>query len=261
MPKPTKKSRKIGVWIPRKIQKETRLSWQGKCLYAFFWSFGAKGCWMTNEQIGREWGCKAQTIKRIISNLYKAGLLDIVAGKSKYRKIFAKDHPAVKAHQREYMAQKEAETKKKLRAVCRVYNEEEVRTLQREILRKRERLQGQKLTATNKHGEREPNMVKSEPVEGQKLTGNRVKSEPLLKKNTNKNTIKHGEPSPLPAEGQAQASPQRQKPTKDEKLRSIKMQSEVEQQVRNFGKGPPKISMSEKEFAERRERQRKALGV
>jgi hypothetical protein len=233
MPKPRKKSRKLGLWIPRTIQKETRLSWQGKCLYAYFYSFGAKGCWATNEQIGEEWGCSGQTIKRIVSNLDKAGLLHIAGGKSKYRRIWAKTHPAFQAAQRQYAAQQKAESQK-IQLV-------------------------QKCTGTNKH-EKAVHRVKSVPVEGQKCTGNQVKSVPLLKKYTNKTTIKHGEPSPLPAEGQAQASPQRQKLTKDEKLRNVKLESELEQKKKLvFGARPVKPLMSEAEYAAKRERDKKAL--
>ena len=235
MPKPTKKSRKLGLWMPRKIQKETRLSWQGKCLYAFFWSFGARGCWMTNEQIGKEWGRSSSAIKVIISNLNKAGLLDILAGNSKYRKIYAKDHPARIAYKREYAIRKAAEDKKILLA--------------------------RKQPGTNKQ-QQQSYSVESNPVEGHIQPGNRAVLNPVLIKNTIKKTIKHGEPSPLPAEGQAQASPQRQKPTKDEQLRNIKLESELEQQKKLvFGARPVKPSMSEAEFASRRELQRKAMGV
>jgi hypothetical protein len=67
----------------------------------------------------------------------------------------------------------------------------------------------------------------------------------------------------LPAEGQAQASPKRQKPSKNEKLRTIKLLSEVEQQINHFGMRPPKPKPSDNlaspEFQKAKEDKVKAL--
>ena len=234
MSKAQKKSRQLGVWIPRKIQKSNALSDGEKLLFAYFWSFKGRGCWQTDEQLAKEFGRCPRTMGGRIANLDKAGLLYMTGRQSQYRRIWAKDHPSFKAGQRIIAAKKEAEAK--------------------------EILLGKKLPTTNKQDEAIPlgNILPTTPQKTADSLGNKL---PTTNKYTNKETIKHGEPSPLPAEGQAQASPQRQKPTKDEKLRSIKQQSEIEQQIRKIGKGPPVKPLSEKEFAERRDRMRKALGV
>ena len=111
MGKDKKKSRKLGLWIPKKIQKMTILTGDEKIYYAYIYSFGERGCWQTDEQIGGELGRSERTLQRYQANCKKAGLLKVIGEGSKYRRIWAKDHPKYKAAQ-----QKQAEL---LRQTCR----------------------------------------------------------------------------------------------------------------------------------------------
>jgi len=68
-----------------------------KMFYAYVYSFGERGCWQTDEQIGKALGRSERTIQRYQANCNKAGLLKVIGKKSKYRRIWAKDHPKYKA--------------------------------------------------------------------------------------------------------------------------------------------------------------------
>lgn len=95
--KERKKSRKLGLWIPERILKMSFLSGDEKIFYAYVYSFGERGCWQTDEQIGKYFGRSIRTVQRYHQNCKKAGLFKVIAKKSKYRRIWAKDHPKYKA--------------------------------------------------------------------------------------------------------------------------------------------------------------------
>ena len=95
--KEQKKSRKLGLWIPQRILKMPFLSGDDKLFYAHVYSFGERGSWQTDEQIGKALGRCERTIQRYQANCKKAGLFKVIAKKSKYRRIWAKDHPKYKA--------------------------------------------------------------------------------------------------------------------------------------------------------------------
>jgi len=97
MAKENKKFRNLGLWIPRKILKMSFLSGNDKLYYAYVYSFGERGCWQSDKQIAKALGRDDRTIQRYQANCNKAGLLKIIGKKSKYRKIWAKDHPKFKA--------------------------------------------------------------------------------------------------------------------------------------------------------------------
>lgn len=104
MDKEHKKSRKLGLWIPEGILNMSILSGDEKILYAYIYSFGERGCWQTDEQIGKYFGRSIRTVQRYQRNCKKAGLFKVIGKKSKYRRIWAKDHPKYKA-----MGKKQAE--------------------------------------------------------------------------------------------------------------------------------------------------------
>lgn len=97
MAKEHKKSRKIGLWIPQRILKMSFLSGDEKIFYAYVYSFGERGCWQTDEQIGKALGRSVRSVQRYHRNCRKAGLFKVIAKKSRYRRIWAKDHPKYKA--------------------------------------------------------------------------------------------------------------------------------------------------------------------
>jgi hypothetical protein len=101
MVKNSKKYHNLGLWIPLKIQKMPFLSGDDKLYYAYVYSFGERGCWQTDEQIGKALGRSDRTIQRYQANCNKAGLLKVIGKKSKYRRIWAKDHPKYKAMRKE----------------------------------------------------------------------------------------------------------------------------------------------------------------
>lgn len=100
MGKEQKKTRKLGLWIPKGILKMPILTGDEKIYYAYIYSFGERGCWATDEQIGRELGRSERTLQRYQVNCKKAGLFKVIGEGSKYRRIWAKDHPKFKAAQK-----------------------------------------------------------------------------------------------------------------------------------------------------------------
>lgn len=93
MSKEKKKFRNLGLWIPQKILKMSFLSGDDKIYYAYVYSFGERGCWATDQQIGKALGRSDRSIQRYQANCNKAGLLKVIGKKSKYRRIWAKDNP------------------------------------------------------------------------------------------------------------------------------------------------------------------------
>lgn len=89
----------------------TVLTGDEKLYFAYVYSFGERGCWQTDEQIGKALGRSDRTIQRYQGNCKTAGLLKIIGKKSRYRRIWAKDHPKYKAWRK-----KQAEL---LRQTCR----------------------------------------------------------------------------------------------------------------------------------------------
>lgn len=100
-----KKYRELGLWIPWKILNMNCLSGDDKIYYAYLYSFADRGCWQTDEQIGKALGRRERTIQRYQSHCKRAGLLHVIGQGSSYRKIWAKDHPKFKAAQRKQAEQ------------------------------------------------------------------------------------------------------------------------------------------------------------
>lgn len=88
-----KKSGNFGLWIPQRVLQMSFLSGDEKLYYAHIFSFAERGCWQTDEQIGKALGHGERSIQRYGANCRKAGLLKLTKKRSKYRRIWAKDHP------------------------------------------------------------------------------------------------------------------------------------------------------------------------
>jgi len=100
-----KKYRSLGLWIPLKIQKMSFLSGDDKLFYAYVYSFGERGCWQTDEQIGEALGRSGRSIQRYKANCRKAGLFKVTGEGTPRRRIWAKDHPKYKAWRKKRAAQ------------------------------------------------------------------------------------------------------------------------------------------------------------
>ncbi len=83
--------------IPYHILNIPKLRPAEKVLLAHIYSFGAKGCWQSNETLATMFMITPRTITKYIANLQKKGLVQIDCPKGYYRKIHAKSHPDVKA--------------------------------------------------------------------------------------------------------------------------------------------------------------------
>ena len=105
MPKEQKKYCNLGLWIPQKILKMPFLSGDDKIYYAYVYSFGERGCWATDEQIGKALGRGGRSIQRYKANCRKAGLFKVTGEGTPRRRIWAKDHPKYKAWRKKRAAQ------------------------------------------------------------------------------------------------------------------------------------------------------------
>jgi hypothetical protein len=209
MNKEQRKSREKGLWITWKILNMNCLSAEDKIYYAYIYSFGERGCWQTDEQVGKALGRCVRTIQRYQFNCRKAGLLKVIGQGSPARKIWAKDHP-------KYIAWR------KKRAI-------EIR-------------QERKSTTTNLSGLPRQNCQGSTTELSESLRQNC----PTTNKETNKITNKESGGSPSPA-WQAHA-PHKDKQEQLEAYR-MKEENivSIEQIKKSFGYGapPPKLEPAE----------------
>jgi hypothetical protein len=97
MAKDGKKFRNLGLWVPVKILKMPFLSGDEKLFYAHVFSFGERGCWQTDEQIGKALGRSERSIQRYKANCRKAGLFKVTGEGTPRRRMWAKDHLKYKA--------------------------------------------------------------------------------------------------------------------------------------------------------------------
>jgi len=66
-----------------------------KLLLAHIWSYGTKGCWESNETIGRMFGVTPRQVTTWIGHLKKADSLLWLHGRSYHRILWAREHPDV----------------------------------------------------------------------------------------------------------------------------------------------------------------------
>ena len=67
-----------------------------KMLLAHIFSFGRKGCWQSNETLGKMFFCAPRTISMWIAKLKKGSYILWLHPKGYYRTLWAKSHPDVK---------------------------------------------------------------------------------------------------------------------------------------------------------------------
>jgi len=82
--------------IPYHILNVRDLGLAEKVLLAHIYSFGKKGCWQSNETLGKMFFVNGRTISRWITQIKKSGHVFWVHPKGRYRTIWAKSHPAVR---------------------------------------------------------------------------------------------------------------------------------------------------------------------
>jgi hypothetical protein len=93
--------------VPYHILNISGLSPAEKFLLAHIYSFGEKGCWQSNETLGKMFFVSSRSVSNWVAILKKAGLILWVHPKGRYRTIWAKTHPQVKtANTLLYMRQK-----------------------------------------------------------------------------------------------------------------------------------------------------------
>ena len=64
-----------------------------KLQLAHIWSYGATGCWETNETMARMFNVTARQVTTRIGRLKKVGCLLWLHGKNYHRTLWAREHP------------------------------------------------------------------------------------------------------------------------------------------------------------------------
>ena len=210
--------------MPNHILNIEGLGTGEKMLLAHIHSFGRKGCWQSNETLGKMFFRSPRTISMWVANLKKGRYILWLHPKGYYRTLWAKSHPDVRASNK------------------LLYRDVEI--LKTEVI----------------FGQAKPiplrKKLPSECAKSCEVTAQKPVV-PLRKKllHTNNTTTKEinedntATPTPLPAGRQAPAL------LVDRKNEYV---SKIEQLKRNFGKGPPrKLTSAERE--QRRQAQLRAL--
>ncbi len=97
MAKKSEKPKENYLKIPNSILNISGLNLSKKNLLAHIYSFGVKGCWQSNATLGTMFFVEGRTISTWVSDLKKAGEILWVHPKGRYRTLWAKRHPDVKA--------------------------------------------------------------------------------------------------------------------------------------------------------------------
>ena len=93
----TRKPKERYLKIPYHILNISQLGLSEKVLLAHIYSFGTKGCWQGNSTLGEMFFVEGRTISRWVARLKKDGHVLWVHPKGRYRTIWAKSHPDVRA--------------------------------------------------------------------------------------------------------------------------------------------------------------------
>jgi hypothetical protein len=88
------KAREKYLHVPQHIMEISELGTAEKLLLAHIYSFGAKGCWQSNQTIGKLFDVNPRTIKRRLTRIKK--FLYARSPHSRLRTFLAKSHPDVK---------------------------------------------------------------------------------------------------------------------------------------------------------------------
>ena len=95
MPDKKKQPTENYLKMPNHILNIEGLGKGEKMLLAHIYSFGTKGCWQSNETLGKMFFRKTRTISLWVSNLKKGGHILWLHPKGYYRTLWAKSHPEV----------------------------------------------------------------------------------------------------------------------------------------------------------------------
>jgi hypothetical protein len=103
------KKRAEGLWIPNPIRNipPSVLDHLGKQVFAHIYSFGAKGCYQSNDTIAQIFMVSPRTIGRRMAAITKANLVYVKCPKGYYRTFWAKSHPDVQTAARLWYRNKE----------------------------------------------------------------------------------------------------------------------------------------------------------
>ncbi|MHC4575469.1 MAG: hypothetical protein ACYS76_15305 [Planctomycetota bacterium] len=223
-----KKQQERYLRVPNHILNipKSKLGSNPKLLLAHIYSFGRKGCWQSNETLGKMFFRSERTISEWVAELKKGGYILWLHPKGYYRTLWAKSHPEVRA------------------AATLPCNDREVA--------KAEIISGQAKSTPLR------NKLRGEYAENCEVSAqkNRI---PLRRKlrhtnnTTNRDTTTDtsATPAPLPAGGQASALLEDRQKEKQARIERLKKQ---------FGGGKQRGGpLSPEEFERRREQQKAAL--
>lgn len=91
-----KKAQERFLKIPYYILNMPKMGLSEKVLLAHIHIFGIKGCWANNKTLGQMFFVTPRTITTWIANLKKAGCIFWFHPKGRYRTLWSKSHPDVK---------------------------------------------------------------------------------------------------------------------------------------------------------------------
>ena len=210
--------------MPNHIRNIPELGYGAKELLAHIYSFGRKGCWQSNETLGKMFFRSNRTVSLWIANLKKGGYILWLHPKGFYRTLWAKSHPDI------------------IISTTLLYRKQEIP--------KSEIISGQAKSTLLR------NNLQSNCAENCEATAQKPVV-PLRKKllhtnnTTKKDTIKDtATPAPLPAGGQASALLEDRK---------TEQKANIERFKQNFGKIYPANKLTPEQFDQRREQMIKAL--
>ncbi|MGD8785985.1 MAG: helix-turn-helix domain-containing protein [Phycisphaerales bacterium] len=215
--------------VPYHILCNNKIGPREQLLLAHIHSFGRKGCWQSNETLGKMFNIGERTVSRKVKELKKAGCIFWVHPKGRYRTIWAKSHPDVKAAQ-------------SLLYMGNEINKKAIITGQAKHILLRQNCQGG-IDKTD---------VPTATKQCIQVRQNCLHTNNTTIKDTTVETI--ATPSPLPAGGQAPA-------LLAEKKKAV--QKDVEQFKANFGKPKGRTSpkLTEQEFEDKRQAQIRQLMI
>lgn len=221
--KPTERYLKI----PYHILNIEGISPAEKVLLAHIYSYGTNGCWESNETLGKIFKVDERSISRWVKNLKKHGFVFWVHPKGRYRTLWAKTHPDVKAAQKLFYMSEE------------ISKEDVINCHAAQIL-----------LGQNCRGSIDKNVVATATNQCIQVRQNCLYINNTTNKDTMEKTIER--PSPLPAGGQAPAAL---------KCRTLAHQETIDNLKRTFGfvKKEKFTPLPEGEFQDRVQRQRAAL--
>jgi len=189
--------------IPNHILSIEGLNYGQKQLLAHIYSFGRKGCWNSNETLGKMFHRSSRTITDWIVQLKKGQHILWVHGKGFYRTLYAKTHPDVKE------------------AISLVYRGKEIPKVKVISGQAESALLSRKLP-----GELAENCEVTWQKSVIPLSRKLLHTNNTTKKDTNRDTAT---PAPLPAGGQAPALLEHRKEQDKSRVKDF---------LRHFGNGP-----------------------